>query len=219
MKILLIGGYGMLGSAFPSDIDRIPRKHKDWFDIHEAIIYRKPDVVINCAGLVGHKVCEERPHEAYLKNVALPIEILFACKEINAKFIHFSTFYQGIENYTASKRSMDDLIGRVDNLQIVYLPTLFDKDTLPMPYDESFHVAYTKDVANHVLNNLDYRFSYFLCNEGYPTRKEFIEYVKEKQGNFEPVKTVPRLNYSVEKHYNLTNMRYWKEAVDEAWAF
>ena len=156
----------MLGSAFPKEIERVPKRNRDWYDIGSIIAWKSPDVVINCAGVTGFYKCEENPEKAYLANTAVPIEIACACKDVGAKMIHFSTFYVGEGIYYKSKQYADQSLSDMNHVSIIYLPTLFDENTLPQPYDENFHIALTYDVADWTMKNLDLQGeNIFLCNE------------------------------------------------------
>lgn len=213
MKIIIVGN-GMLGKAFPEEIERIPKKAKDWYFIDEYIQDIKPDVVINCAGVTGYR-CGEEPYNSFVANVSLPFWLAQSCMNIKAKLIQFSTFYKGESLYLKQKNFLEIAVDWLYNMRMIYLPTLFDKDNLPYPYDECFHVAYTKDVADYVIKNIKDDRHIYLCNEGYPTRKEFLEYINEKGLNFSQTRPIKRSVPAREEFGSITNMRYWKSAVDE----
>ena len=208
MKILLIGGYGMLGRAFPKEIPRTMRETKGFDALEKEIRLREPEYVINCSGIIGHK-CKDISETLDI-NVALPIHLAKVCKDVGANLIQYSTFYEGNCLYTASKRFMEEILLEMPRTSVIYLPTLFDEDFDIAHYNEKFHLAYTKDVADWTLNHLD-TVDVFLCNEGYPERKEFINYVgRDFNKNSRNVKLFEEIDM-----YQLLEMRHWKEAVDE----
>lgn len=208
MSILLIGGYGKLGSAFPLTIPRTMKETKDFGDIEKEIRLRRPKYVINCAGLVGHQ-CSD-PCITYDANVALPIHLAKVCQSIGAMLIQYSTFYDGETLYHKSKRIMEDVLLDMPNVTIIYIPSLFNSDFNIAHYEEEFHVAYTKDVAEWTLEHLD-TVDVYLCNEGYPSRKDFIEYVGRE---FKPIERIYDSEEFIDDDF-LIEMRYWKEAIDE----
>jgi len=207
--ILIVGGYGMLGSAFPKNIPRIMKGTKDISLIEKEIRLRKPKYVINCAGIVGQYMCRDAG-ETYCANLALPIMLARICENIGATLIQYSTFYDGEGYYYKSKRLMEDAMLDIPHICMIYLPTLFNEDFDIAHYISSFHLAYTKDIVDWTLSNLD-TVDVFLCNEGYPTRQSFVEYVGRE---FTPV---VRSNNAWEDFdsYQIHELRYWKEAVDE----
>ena len=207
--ILIVGGYGMLGSEFPKDIPRIMKGVKDISSIEKEIMLRRPKYVINCAGIVGQYKCTDAC-ETYATNLALPVMLGMVCQKIGATLIQYSTFYDGESYYYKSKRLMEDALLDFPNTCIICLPTLFNEDFDIAHYIDNFHLAYTKDVAEWTLENLN-SVDVFLCNEGFPSRQNFVEYVGRE---FTPV---ARRNNAWEDFDNcqLHEMRYWKAAVDE----
>ncbi len=206
MKILIVGGYGMLGSEFPWEIERTPKMMKDFNSIRNFIISRRPDYVINCAGLIGEKKCENA-YDTYVANVCLPLFLAQTCNDCNCDLIQFSTFYCGEGNYTMSKRIMEESFEKLGNT-IIYLPTLFNEELHIAHYLEQCRLAYTKDVVEWVLDNLGSDDT-FLANRGFPTRQDFVEYVGDE---YKPImRGVEAFESTSEIHY----MRHWKEAVDE----
>jgi len=111
MKVLVVGASGMLGQAFLSEFKKkdvsvlgLSRRGPDiFYDIINE--YRLttiikdscPDLVVNCAGIVSLKKCEDDPLSAYKVNSSAVQEIVEGCSLIKAGLIHISTdhYYTG----------------------------------------------------------------------------------------------------------------------------
>lgn len=119
MRILIIGATGMLGhklwielSRYHHEVWGTVRRSKDIIaglpDINKnnicenvdildeegllkAFYMVKPEVVINCVGIIKQKKDSEDPVSSIQINALLPHKISFLCKIFNARFIHFST--------------------------------------------------------------------------------------------------------------------------------
>lgn len=105
MKILILGGTGLLGQALQKEIKMrnntcycIARSNADYcvditndFELEKIIKNLKPDVVINACAIVNHKICDENPDLAYKTN-SRPSAILsnFA-NQYNFKYVYIST--------------------------------------------------------------------------------------------------------------------------------
>ena len=112
-KALIIGANGQLGS----DIDSCMLKHNyvtltpnhseldivDFDKVKQYLSKHKPDVVINTAAYHHVDLCEEHPDLAAKINTEAPAFLAKICKEMNSKFIHFSTDYvfDGIKQATS----------------------------------------------------------------------------------------------------------------------
>jgi len=100
MKILIIGGKGMLGTALVEVLEKehslfLP-VHQDLDITHESEVYKKikkfkPDFVINTAALTDVDGCEDFPEEACKVNTLGPYYLALACKKTGSFLIHFST--------------------------------------------------------------------------------------------------------------------------------
>ena len=107
-KIFITGASGGLGSDFvdyfkeknlivcsDSTLDITDRKGT--FEIIKA---NEPDIVIHLAAICGTKDCEEVPEQAIKTNVLGTTNVVQAVREIDSKFIYFSTtaiFKPGVE--------------------------------------------------------------------------------------------------------------------------
>lgn len=87
-RILLIGHNGYLGSFLFDFLLLNGFNVYRWGDKH---INHKPHYVINCAGLVGVKECEDNPPRSFHSNYLLEDNLLAAYP--NAKHIYFSSYY------------------------------------------------------------------------------------------------------------------------------
>ena len=145
MKILILGIKGMLGHAlfhyftsinkyvvsgtcrnktecaawFPS---KMLEKIYDHIDAHNpetirrVLLLERPNIVLNCIGIIKQRSEANDPVSAISINALLPHVIADLCNEIEARLIHFSTdcvFSGGKGNYTEDDfADADDLYGR-----------------------------------------------------------------------------------------------------------
>ena len=63
------------------DSVKVERTIRDW----------QPDVVVNCVGLIKHKMDDDRVLDAVLINSAFPHQLARLCYELKTRLIHFST--------------------------------------------------------------------------------------------------------------------------------
>jgi dTDP-4-dehydrorhamnose reductase len=63
------------------DSVKVERTIRDW----------QPDVVVNCVGLIKHKMDDDRVLDAVLINSAFPHQLARLCDELKTRLIHFST--------------------------------------------------------------------------------------------------------------------------------
>ena len=117
---LVIGASGMAGQAFMKrlradnynaiglsrngpDIKINAIENEKSF--REKIISLKPNLIVNCAGIVSLPYCEKNPKEAERVNGNLPGLIAECCYEADSKFIQISTdhFYNNDKNLAHSE--------------------------------------------------------------------------------------------------------------------
>lgn len=118
MKVLVIGATGMLGYSifsnlselsdldvygtvrsvnslkgfYPSTDKLIPNVDvKDCATLEKVVLAVKPDVVINCIGLIKQHDVSKQHVEAIEINALLPHKVAQLCDTIGARLIHFST--------------------------------------------------------------------------------------------------------------------------------
>ncbi|WP_217511436.1 dTDP-4-dehydrorhamnose reductase family protein [Vibrio metschnikovii] len=147
MKVIVIGATGMLGYSifsnlsessdfdvygtvrsvnglerfFPSTDKLIENVDvKDFSTLEHALISTKPDVVINCIGLIKQHDVSKQHVEAIEINALLPHKIALLCDTLEARLIHFSTdcvFDGAIGNYVESDLpTATDLYGKSKSL-------------------------------------------------------------------------------------------------------
>lgn len=118
-RLLILGATGMLGSTlfrffeeqgvyvlatardlntcanlFSSPLqERIlsPLRAENFVSIQEALSKYKPDIVINCIGIIKQFSAANDPLQAIEINALLPHRLAKVCKDINARLIHIST--------------------------------------------------------------------------------------------------------------------------------
>lgn len=155
-RILIFGATGMLGHvllrhfsrmescdvyATSRDTHRIPRLFSknlaekflqedidanDFDAIDRALVMVKPQVVINCIGIIKQKPMAQDPHAMITINALLPHRLSIACHNANARMIHISTdcVFDGLKGmYTEKDRpAPEDLYGRTKLLGEVEYP-------------------------------------------------------------------------------------------------
>jgi len=110
IKCLVLGGEGMLGHMLVKYLKSLPdfevyftsRGKQDmnaiYFDayndfkfIEEILREIKPDLVVNCIGIINKFVTEENKEEVLFVNSVLPHKLARICNENDSKFIQIST--------------------------------------------------------------------------------------------------------------------------------
>ena len=153
-KILLIGSSGSLATQINKtllskkkfSIKSISRKKfnyiKNFKKLKNIIKKFKPNFIINCAALVGLKLCENHPDLAYEINAFFPSKLARALISTNIKLIHFSTdsVFEGknvkktysendipnpISVYGKSKYLGEIEVSKYKNTLIIRLPIIF----------------------------------------------------------------------------------------------
>jgi dTDP-4-dehydrorhamnose reductase len=156
MRILILGGLGMLGHRLwielsrqhdvwatvrgsSSDVPALPaidRAHirervdvVDGDDLVRAVGCVRPEVIINCVGLVKQRATANDPVMAIKINALMPHQLADLCLASGCRLIHVSTdcvFSGQTGNYTESSRpDADDLYGRTKLLgEVTYPHTL-----------------------------------------------------------------------------------------------
>lgn len=153
-KILILGATGMLGHTLLTSLAerrnydvhatvRSPGKHSarfnpkliakihgsvdadDFDSIQRVLTEVKPDIVINCIGIIKQLPIAKDPIVSISLNALFPHRLAEACKSVGARMIHFSTdcvFSGSKGNYTENDPSdADDLYGRTKFLgEVVY---------------------------------------------------------------------------------------------------
>jgi dTDP-4-dehydrorhamnose reductase len=154
-KILILGGTGMLGHTLFSYLssqnrwnvyattrtteglspwvpEKLARKVRSWVDadnfdtVVRAFAAIRPDIVINCIGLIKQLWIASDPLSAITVNSQLPHRISLVCRTTGARLIHLSTdcVFNGEKgNYKESDPSnAEDLYGRTKYLGEVTYP-------------------------------------------------------------------------------------------------
>ncbi len=182
MKVLVIGATGMLGYSifsnlselsnldvygtirsingvehfFPSTDKLIPNVDvKDFATLEKAVLDTKPDVVINCIGLIKQHDVAKQHVEAIEINALLPHKIAQLCDSIQARLVHFST----------------DCVfdGKTGNYLESDLPTatdLYGKSKCLGEVDYGKHVTLRTSIIGHELKSSVSLIDWFLSQEG-----------------------------------------------------
>ncbi|HCH4264048.1 dTDP-4-dehydrorhamnose reductase family protein [Vibrio parahaemolyticus] len=182
MKVLVIGATGMLGysifsnlselsnfdvygtvrnvkgleSFFPLTDKLIPNVDvKDFATLEKAVFGVKPDVVINCIGLIKQHDVSKQHVEAIEINALLPHKIAQLCDSIQARLVHFSTDCV-FDGKTGSYLESD-------------LPTatdLYGKSKCLGEVDYGKHVTLRTSIIGHELKSSVSLIDWFLSQEG-----------------------------------------------------
>ena len=85
------GHSGKLAEILPRDrcVDLLDVR--DFVKVERTIRDWQPDVVVNCVGLIKHKMDDDRVLDAVLINSAFPHQLARLCNELKTRLIHFST--------------------------------------------------------------------------------------------------------------------------------
>lgn len=181
MKVLVIGATGMLGYSifsnlselsnldvygtvrsvngvehfFPSTDKLIPNVDvKDFATLEKAVLDTKPDVVINCIGLIKQHDVSKQHVEAIEINALLPHKIAQLCDSIQARLVHFSTdcvFDGKAGNYLES-----DLPNATD---------LYGKSKCLGEVDYGKHVTLRTSIIGHEIKSSVSLIDWFLSQE------------------------------------------------------
>jgi dTDP-4-dehydrorhamnose reductase (EC 1.1.1.133) len=102
-KVLITGASGQLGKEFvkvlsSKGIDFVALERKDLDVTNFEKVYKtlkeiKPSVVVNCSAYTQVDLAETEILKAFSTNAIGPYNLAITCREINAKFIHYSTDY------------------------------------------------------------------------------------------------------------------------------
>ncbi|MEX6424821.1 dTDP-4-dehydrorhamnose reductase family protein [Providencia manganoxydans] len=182
MKVLVVGATGMLGCSifsnlsdsndldvygtvrsvdglekfFPS-VDKLLLNVdiKEFETLEHSIKQTKPDVVINCIGLIKQHDVSKQHVEAVEVNALLPHKIAQVCSSIDARLIHFST----------------DCVfdGKAGNYVEADLPTatdLYGKSKCLGEVDYSNHITLRTSIIGHELKSSVSLVDWFLSQEG-----------------------------------------------------
>lgn len=182
VKVLVIGATGMLGysifsnlselsnfdvygtvrnvkgleSFFPLTDKLIPNVDvKNFATLEKAVLGVKPDVVINCIGLIKQHDVSKQHVEAIEINALLPHKIAQLCDSIQARLVHFSTDCV-FDGKTGSYLETD-------------LPTatdLYGKSKCLGEVDYGKHVTLRTSIIGHELKSSVSLIDWFLSQEG-----------------------------------------------------
>lgn len=97
-RIAIYGSTGMLGHIVYDHLRQLsgweiyPITRTDiLFDHSELLKVVKPEIIINCAGMVKQAINESRRNAAVAINTVVPFTLNSICKKNGVKYIHFST--------------------------------------------------------------------------------------------------------------------------------
>jgi dTDP-4-dehydrorhamnose reductase len=155
--VLVLGASGMLGHMLvrvlsehhqvigttssqydsKSPLARILNK-ANWIDqvdvrnlqtVENAINHAKPNVLINCVGVIKQKMDSGNIMDAILINSLVPHQLASTCKKLGIRFIHFSTdcVFEGTPGikYTSYTPNATDLYGTTKRLgEVNYAPAI-----------------------------------------------------------------------------------------------
>ena len=200
MKILVLGGSGLVGEHFTtnsklndfittyknnetnfSNISSVKiNLPQDWSKLEELILKEKPDVVLNSIAYSNPDFCETNREETYTLHVKISEKITTLCSKINSKIVFLSTDYvfDGKKgNYTENDK------------------------TNPINY-----YGHTKDLAEKIIlkneNNLVLRTAMVY---GSSSKVRFLRYVIENLKKDQEINTYDDISNSATLLDDLTN--------------
>jgi dTDP-4-dehydrorhamnose reductase len=231
--IALLGSTGMLGSDFEGEFLRPTKNECDGLNaekIYQYLRKHKVDTVINCVGFCGHR--DSNGIDIHELNVMATRNIAFACRQTDARLIHFTTSIAGEgSTYTVCKRYSEEIVkDYCEDYSLIRVPWMFglknDKQFLTVVldhvlngkvlkiYDEVGSVAYTRDVARYITENLDNLNQYEeVSNFGKVSRFEFageVALLLDKEFKYEFTKEHKKTKQ--DSHIN-GQLRPWKQAL------
>lgn len=133
MKILVTGGFGMMGSElrkyapdgtlFFGHNEEPALDISDYAKAREIILSQKPQVIIHLAAETDVDLCQRNPEECYKINVEGTQNLINIAGEIGALFVYPSTF----SVYGAGNKYYDDRVDepKLDNIRSAYAKSKF----------------------------------------------------------------------------------------------
>lgn len=102
---------------------------RNWQTVESAINHVKPNVLINCVGVIKQKMDSGNIMDAILINSLIPHQLAATCEKLNIRFIHFSTdcVFDGTPGikYTSYTPNATDLYGATKRLgEVNYAPSI-----------------------------------------------------------------------------------------------
>jgi dTDP-4-dehydrorhamnose reductase len=102
---------------------------RNWQTVESAINHVKPNVLINCVGVIKQKMDSGNIMDAILINSLIPHQLAAVCSKLDIRFIHFSTdcVFEGTPGikYTSYTPNATDLYGTTKRLgEVNYAPAI-----------------------------------------------------------------------------------------------
>ncbi len=102
---------------------------RNWHTVENAINHAKPNVLINCVGVIKQKMDSGNIMDAILINSLVPHQLAATCEKLDIRFIHFSTdcVFEGTPGikYTSYTPNATDLYGTTKRLgEVNYAPAI-----------------------------------------------------------------------------------------------
>ena len=102
---------------------------RNWQTVENAINHAKPNVLINCVGVIKQKMDSGNIIDAILINSLIPHQLAATCEKLDIRFIHFSTdcVFEGTPGikYKSDTPNATDLYGTTKRLgEVNYAPAL-----------------------------------------------------------------------------------------------
>ena len=229
--VVVVGGEGYLGREFKNYI-RLSKTQCDINDIcsiQEMVSYYNPSVIINCAGIVGSKKCEEDRESSYLTNLGGVANLVYICNKLKIKLIQISTVYIGSDNaYSHSKSMAESVIFRsAKDYLVVALPWMFSANddsfitksingNVSIYDNEVGYLAYAPDVVEFIEKHINMVGHISIANGGALKRKNALlklGNILNKKINFSTMERL--IPMPVIKSAPLYFMRPWQEALEE----
>lgn len=227
MKIILFGGYGILGNElrkFSKDILSPTRKEidiADFFKLKEYIILHNPDLIINAAAETDNRKIEKFPSNAINTNIIGSANLSIICNESGIRLVYISTDYiykgdkgnykEGDEIFPFNLYAWTKLGGECSTVSVknhLIIRTSFGKNTFD--YSEAFIDKWSSKDYVDVIAPLIYEAAISpltgILNLG-TERKTLYTHAKERNENVNAVKIIDT-NYFTPYDTSL-NLQKW----------
>lgn len=183
-----------------------------------------PRYVINCAGIVGIKKCEDNPIDSYKANVAGVLNLIQFCNSNGSKLIHISTIYSEYNNsiYSRTKRISELSVSDLANEYLILrIPWLFGRevsnyilngikgDDIYIFSGENGYLLYDDDAVEFILMNLSSSGNISVANSEVVNRESIVSFIGAK---YEVIsrEMLKKVGFEIDVH-----LRPWQEAMTE----
>lgn len=148
MKILFIGGSGLLGTEIQKYLSLYAPSHKQLDIVKQITLSEKFDLIIHAAAYTDVVKAEKEKNQCYLVNVTGTINLLKAF--IDTPFVYISSEYaKKPANYYAQTKKLAEIEVKKRKAPYLIIRTLFKPN--PFPFPKAFIDQYTQGDYVHII--------------------------------------------------------------------